>query len=284
MNPFDKLALRCPEKRVLITGATSGLGEALALMFARAGFCVAVAGRNPDKTASVVRAVEQAGGRALALQLEVTRHEDFDAAAALVEKTWGGLDIVFNNAGKASVGPLFEFSLEDWEDVLNTDLWSVIHGCRKFAPLLQKSGGGHLVNIASAAGLVCAPGMAGYNVAKAGVVAISETLSSELAFGNIDVTVCCPAVFRSSLLDHTGEFHGATADGLRVSMEHSSYSSDDIARTLVNDIARRRLYSVPMLDARISWRLKRWLPENFRRLIIFMYRHKLWIFKQSPPS
>jgi NAD(P)-dependent dehydrogenase (short-subunit alcohol dehydrogenase family) len=281
MSDISKLATRYPQKRVLITGATSGLGEALALRFAEAGFRVAVAGRNPQKVARVVEAVEAAGGLGLAVQLEVTRPAEFETAAELVEQSWGGLDVVFNNAGKASAGPLLEFSQEDWEDVLSTDLWSVIHGCRQFAPLLRASGGGHLVNVASAAGLVCPPETAAYNVAKAGVVAISETLRVEMAVDKIDVTVCCPAVFKSSLLEHTGDFHGVTADGLRDSMEHSTYSSDDIAASLIRHMARRRLYSVPMHDAQVTWRLKGWMPEVFRNLLLYLYRHKRWIFKPA---
>ncbi len=279
---IETLTSRYPQKRVLITGATSGLGEAIALQFAAAGCRVAVAGRNPEKTARTARAVEDAGGRALEVPLEVSRPAEFETAAALVKQSWGGLDIVFNNAGKASVGPLDEFSLEDWKDILDTDLWSVIHGCRQFTPLLKKSGGGHLVNIASAAGLICAPEMAGYSVAKAGVVALSETLRVELASSGIDVTVCCPAVFKSSLLEHTGDFQGVTADGLRESMAHSAYDSDDIARSLIRDMARRRLYNIPMRDARIAWRAKRWMPETFRTILGHLYRRQLWIFK--PPG
>jgi NAD(P)-dependent dehydrogenase (short-subunit alcohol dehydrogenase family) len=281
MSAIKRIADRYPQKRVLITGATSGLGEALALRFAQSGFRVAVAGRNPEKVAKVAAAVEAAGGQALSVQLEVTRPAEFGAAAALVRESWGGLDIVFNNAGKASVGPLLEFSEDDWQDVLSTDLWSVIHGCRQFTPLLQDSGGGHLVNVASAAGLICPPEAAAYNVAKAGVIAISETLRVELVEDNIDVTVCCPAVFKSSLLEHTGDFHGVTADGLRDSMDHSTYSSDDIAASLIKHMARRKLYSVPMRDAYTTWRIKGWLPETFRRMLLYLYQHKLWIFKPA---
>ena len=97
-----------------------------------------------------------------------------------------------------------DIGVDVWEQSLNTDLWSVIHGCRLFLPLLERAGGGHIANVASAAGLLAGPDLSTYNVAKAGVVSLSETLKVELADSNIDVTVSCPTVFKSSLLDTEG--------------------------------------------------------------------------------
>lgn len=173
MEALEKLAARYPQKRILITGATSGLGEALALRFARAGFRVAVASRNPQKVAATVERLEQAGGQALPITLDVTREEAFHSALETVESQWGGLDILVNNAGVLTAGKVQEIDLQTWQQSLDTDLWSVIHGCRTFLPLLLRSGGGHIVNVASAAGLVSGPDMATYNVAKAGVISLS---------------------------------------------------------------------------------------------------------------
>ena len=99
MKSIAALAQRYPDKRVLITGATSGLGEALALRFAQAGFRVGIAGRNEDKIRRTVEQVEAAGGEALAVQLEITRLEDFEAAVKQIQENWSGLDILVNNAG-----------------------------------------------------------------------------------------------------------------------------------------------------------------------------------------
>ena len=282
MKPLVTLATRYPQKRVLITGATAGLGEALALQFAAAGFRVAVASRNPEKVAATCSRVVQAGGEPLAVILEVTRVEDFDEAAQQVEDAWGGLDILINNAGVVSGGKIADISLEAWQHALNTDMWSVIHGCRILLPLLDKSGGGHLVNVASAAGLLSPPDLATYNVAKAAVVSLSETLRVELADKKIDVTVSCPTVFKSSLFDKAGHegdiLEGETIEGLRHDMDSTSITSDDIAASLVRAMARRRLYDLPQRDARLHWWLARTFPETFRKIILYMYRHKLWVF------
>ena len=283
MDAIATLAKRFPDKRVLITGATSGLGEALALRFARQGFRVGVAGRNPEKIANTTDKVNQAGGRALPVQLEVTRLDDFHSAAQQIQDSWGGLDILFNNAGMATAGGLFDFSLEAWRDAIDIDLWSVIHGCRLLTPLMIQSGGGHVANIASAAGILCPPEVAAYSAAKAAVVAISETLQVELASNNIKLTVCCPTIFKSGLLDEmpaggNTHMHGVTADGLRDSMLKTSVTSDDVADHLLRSMAKRKLYSVPMRDARTMWRLKRYAPESYSRLVSYLYRHKMWVF------
>jgi len=280
-----KLAERFPRRRVLITGATSGLGEALALRFAGAGFSVAVASRDPAKVAAAAARVEGAGGVALPITLDVTREADFADAAARVDACWGGLDILVNNAGIFSAGAVSDIGLWQWQQSLLTDLWSVIHGCRLLLPLLGREGPGHLVNIASMAGLGGGPGMASYGVAKAGVVSLSQTLALELADRNIDVTVSCPTVFRSHLMDAEGHdpalMTGATAAGLRHEIRTTGFSSDDVAVSLIVSMARRRLYDIPQLDARVNWWLSRAFPESYRHLLLFLYRHRLWVFRSD---
>jgi len=114
VTDIDKLAQRYPQKRVLITGATSGLGESLAMIFAAANFRVAVASRTPAKVAATCEKVEKAGGSPLAITLDVNRLEDFDAAAKQVEEAWGGLDILINNAGILTSGKVVDIGLEEW--------------------------------------------------------------------------------------------------------------------------------------------------------------------------
>lgn len=285
MNSMHKLAARYPGKRVLITGATSGLGESLALIFARAGFRVAVASRNAGKVSATVTRVAQAGGTGLGITLDVTQAQDFEAAAREVEQAWGGLDILVNNAGVITAGKLEDIGLEVWRQSLDTDLWSVIHGCRVFLPLLENSGGGHIVNVASAAGLLSGPDVATYNVAKAGVISLSETLKVELAAKHIDVTVSCPTVFKSHLLDQQGHegdvVEGVTVKGLSRDMKTTKISSDYVAHSLIRAMARRRLYDLPQRDARLNWWLTRTFPETYRKIILYLYRHRLWVFNND---
>ena len=282
MNTLDTLSKRFSGKRVLITGATSGLGEALALEFARAGWKVAVTGRSAEKAAAAADKVQAAGGEALPIVMEVTRPEDFETALQQVDEAWGALDILINNAGIAETGLFEDLSADNWTHVLDTNLLSILHGIRVFLPLLKRDGGGHIVNIASIAGILCAPGMASYNVTKAGAIAISETLHAELSPHDIDVTVSCPGFFKSGLVDE-GKHKSSGEDDVmgaraKADISASGYTSEDIARFTLRSMAKRRLYSLPMLEDRINWGMKRWLPETSRALVAWMYRKKIWKF------
>ncbi len=269
-------------ERVLITGATSGLGEALALRFAREGARVAVTGRNPDKVKRAAERVAAAGGEVLEMVLEVTRLEDFEKAAATIEAQWGGLDWLVNNAGVASGAPLEDWTYDAWRHVLDVNLWSVVYGCRVLGPLLQRQGRGHIVNVASAASFVAAPEMASYSASKAAVVSVSETLRSELAPQGISVTVSCPGLFKTDLLspdkieaDDKGE---RILHNLEAEMERSTLTADQVAADLVRCARKGRLYSVPGFDSKTMWFAKRHFPEWNRRLLSFLFRKRLWRF------
>jgi NAD(P)-dependent dehydrogenase (short-subunit alcohol dehydrogenase family) len=281
---MNKLAQYYPDKRVLITGATSGLGEALAIEFASAGWNVAVTGRSTEKAGSAAELVSQHGGKALPIVMEVTNPDDFDNAYKQVDDAWGGLDVLINNAGIAGTGRFEELSIESWQNLIDTNLWSVIYGCRTFLPLLKQSGGGHIVNVASAAGLYCAPGMITYNVAKAGAIAVSETLRAELAPENIRVTVSCAEFFKSGLLDtdkakasSVGD-HDLMAARAKADVAASAYSSRDIARYTISSMANRKLYSLPMAETRIGWWALRCFPETGRKMMAWMFSKQIWKF------
>ena len=274
---------RYPARRILITGATSGSGEALALLFGRYGWRVAVTGRNREKVALSAKKVRAAGGQALEIDLEVTRYEDFEGAARQVAETWGGLDILVNNAGVAGGESIEEGSIDLWHRIIDINTFGVVHGCKAFAPVLRESGGAHIVNIASVAAIVSAPEMASYNVSKAAVVSLSETLDAELAPHNIDVTVACPGVFQSEL----GVEGRVVASGnarmikaLRREQETTSQTAEDVVGRIVIDMAKRRLYSLPGGDLRAQWIIKRISPEFSRRLIAFLYTRRLWKFAE----
>jgi NAD(P)-dependent dehydrogenase (short-subunit alcohol dehydrogenase family) len=278
---LGRLGSRYPARRILITGATSGSGEALAVLFGRHGWRVAVTGRNPEKVALSAKKVRAAGGQVLEIELEVTRHEDFERAARQVAEAWGGLDILVNNAGVAGGESIEDGSLDTWHRIIEINTFGVVHGCKAFVPVLRKSGGGHIANIASIAAIVSAPEMASYNVSKAGVVALSETLDAELAAHHIDVTVACPGVFQSDLGVEGRVVASANArmiKSLRREQETTNQTAEKVIGRIVKDMAKRRLYSLPDNDSQAQWTIKRLSPELSRRLIAFLYARRLWKF------
>ena len=270
---------RFPQKRVFITGAASGLGRALAVAFAKDGWRVAASDIHEQRLSATCQLIQKLGGEALYIPCDVTSYNAIKSAASVLEETWGGVDIVINNAGIADAGMMEELSLERWQRMLDIDLWSVIYGCKAFIPMLKRQGNGYIVNTASSAGIACAPEMANYNVAKAGVIALSETLKTELADHNIGVTVVAPTVFKTNLME-TMVNNQSTGMGqsLRTEMEKSSVSAEQITAQTLKAIERNRLYVLPQKDAKRAWRMKRLFPELYFNLLTFLYRKRLWVF------
>ena len=279
---MESLEQRYPKKRVLITGATSGLGLALAFEFGQRGWKVAVTGLAAEEIAACASAVRQAGGETLELVLDVTRQDHFVAAAQQVAEQWQGLDVLVNNAGIGSAGRMEVHPMESWRMVLDVNLWSVIYGCHTFISVLRKGGKGHILNVASASGLAGLPEMSSYNASKAAVVAISETLKAELVDDNIDVTVSCPSAFRSNIGSGplSKEMSGTVGKTIVAHMLSTKVTAQDIARYNIRSMEKRKLYSVPQTDARMMWRIARWLPEQYRNLLTYLFNRRVWVFKR----
>ncbi len=267
-----------PQKRAFITGAASGFGLEIANQLAQDKWHLAIADINSERLAQAKNTLEAHGATVIVLELNVTDESAIQSAAAEIQSLWGGVDLVFNNAGIASAGKMEEISQSEWERVINIDLWSVIYGCRAFIPMLKKQGKGHIINTASSAGTLSAAEMANYNVAKAGVVSLSETIKVELSPYNVGVTVICPTVFKTNL----GEsMSGETANerNLQAQLDESKITSADIVQKTFNAIRKNKLYVMPQIDANIGWKIKRWMPEIYAKLMAYCYKNKLWIYK-----
>jgi len=268
-----------PKKRAFITGAASGLGLAICRRLAPRGWKLLIADINGERLTQAEQELQALGAQTRSLLIDVTEYASLESAAGILEEDWGGVDLVFNNAGIATAGAIDELSLEDWERTINIDLWSVIYGCKIFTPLLKKQGGGHLINTASSAGTLAGPEMAAYNVAKAGVVSLSETLKPELSKDNIGVTVICPTVFVTSL-GETMTGHRKMEDNLIRQLQSSKVSADDIVDDVMAAIERDRLYVMTQADAKWGWRVKRFFPELYTAMIGYLYRNKKWLYAE----
>ena len=265
-----------PKKRAIVTGAASGLGLAICERLANTGWKLLIADINEQRLSLAETKLQALGADTKALVIDVTKYEALEQAAASLQQNWDGVDLVFNNAGIATAGTIEELTLEDWHRTIDIDLWSVIYGCKVFAPLLKKQGGGHIINTASSAGTMAPPEMAAYNVAKAGVVSISETLKIELCRDNIGVTVICPTVFVTSLGDTIGS-ERAMEKALLKQLEESKVTPKHIVKDVITAIERDRLYVMTQSDAKWGWRFKRFFPELYTRSLTRLYRDKKWI-------
>jgi NAD(P)-dependent dehydrogenase (short-subunit alcohol dehydrogenase family) len=256
--------------RAVVTGAGSGLGRALSVALGRRGSQVLVADIDLPSAEETAQAVIAAGGQALAQSCDVSKIEQVEALAKLADERFGGSDLIANNAGVGVGGPVGEVSLRDWEWIMNINLWGVIYGCHVFTPRFKQQKSGHILNIASVAGLVCAPDMAPYNVTKAGVVAISETLCAELLPFGVGVTVVCPSFFKTNIAD-SSRFVGPGDRIIEVAkkaMERSTVQADGVAARALRACEKNELYCVPMTDAKWGWRIKRLAPNSFYKRLL----------------
>lgn len=252
-------------KRAAITGSGSGLGRALALRLAREGWRIGVTDIDEARASRTLAEVRDAGGDGLALACDVRSEDDFARVAARLRDEWGGVDWVVNNAGVFSGGTVAETSLDDWQWMLDINLLGVVRGCRALMPLLATNAGGQVINIASFAGFAGVPGMAAYNVAKAGVIALSETLRAELVARGIGVTVVCPSFFATDLLKSFRSPQPEQRDVIEHLMLKSSVTAEDIANDIFHAVGEDRFLVISHARARAALRLKRRDPEAYFR-------------------
>ena len=252
--------------RAFITGAGSGLGLAFARALAADGWNIGITDIDQARLDEAVEAVKASGGNPTAYKFDVANYEEFDSAIDQFTQKHGGIDVGINNAGIGCGGLFEEVSVEDFRKTIETDLMGVANGCHLIVPLMRKQGHGHILNVASAAAFVTAPRMSAYSTAKAGVVALSECLRSELSDGNIFVSILCPTYVRTNIGKDT---IGAENERKYSEMlaAKSPLSADEVVQVALKSMAEEKLYIVLPNDARFLWRLKRFMPERYWRII-----------------
>ena len=261
------MANRFPSRpRAVITGAASGFGRALALALASRDARLVLSDVDEAGLAETVELAERQGGEARSIVVDVRDAEQVEAQVALCDEAYGGVDFGANNAGVAVAGPVGEVPLEDWKWQIDINLYGVIYGCHALVPRMKRQGSGWILNVASAAGIISAPQMAPYNVTKAGVISLSETMAGELAETGVSVSVLCPTFFRTSIHESaraTGRLKKAT----QKLVTESKWSAEQVAEVTLKSMERGELYVIPMLDAKAYWRAKRLLGGRFYSMV-----------------
>jgi NAD(P)-dependent dehydrogenase (short-subunit alcohol dehydrogenase family) len=188
----------------VVTGGASGIGRATAERFAAAGMRIVLADVEESVLAQTAKEMTQAGATVLPVRTDVSKAAEVESLARRALERFGGVHVVFNNAGVYVAGATWEHPLSDWEWVLGVNLWGVVHGIRSFVPiLLEQKDEGHMISTASMAGLTSNPFMSIYNVTKHAVVTLSETLHQELSMlgSKVKVSVLCPGFIRTRIAD-----------------------------------------------------------------------------------
>jgi NADP-dependent 3-hydroxy acid dehydrogenase YdfG len=238
--------------RILVTGAASGLGLAVARRYHRAGWRVLLS--DVDEEAAVAAAGELG---AEAIRLDVTDDEDWGGARDWCEREWGGLDVLVNNAGVGAGGRFEKIGMADWDWIWEINVKGVVRGCRTFVPGFKARGSGHLVNVASLAGIMNLPAMSSYNVTKAAVISLSDTLRLELEPHGVHTTVVCPAFVRTNLGARLRSPDPALATLMDRLMASSKVTAADVADQVFDAVAHKRFRLLTHPDGRRSALLKR---------------------------
>jgi NAD(P)-dependent dehydrogenase (short-subunit alcohol dehydrogenase family) len=195
------------EQRVaVITGGARGIGAALARAFASAGMRVVVGDLDEVEAQ---RTAQELGGEAIGVRTDVRDPASVRALAEAAVTRFGGVDVLCNNAGISPMGRMMDATVEDWRLTIDVNLWGVVHGVREFVPrMIARGRGGHVVNTASMAGLVGMENLGVYGASKFAVVGLSESLAREVRHHGIKVSVLCPMMVRTGLLETTAKVRG----------------------------------------------------------------------------
>lgn len=246
-------------RTAFITGGASGIGLATAHCLGAKGMNLVIADVEESALGTASADLGAAGYPVLAVRCDVRKLEDLQAAAQATLDRFGGVHLVFNNAGVVATGRVEDISPEAWEWVMHVNLWGVIHGCRVFLPIMKAQGvPGHIVNTASMAGLSSGPLMSPYYVSKFGVVALSESMwqEAQLDGSTVGVSVLCPGFVKTRIHqadrnrpdDVASAWVGDTGNqfiGLLGAGVEAGHEPEDVAAIIVDAVERNRFWILP---------------------------------------
>ena len=271
---------------MLVTGAASGIGRESALAFARRGADLVICDLNAaglEETAASIRSLGR--GAAATHVVDVADPAQMAAFAQAVHARVPAVDVLMNNAGVAIGGAFLDTSLADWEWILGINVMGVVHGCHYFVPaMVRRAAGGHVINVASAAGYVSNSGLAAYSTTKFGVVGLSEALRQELAPHGIGVTCICPGIIDTPITSVAKLVGAAGTDEVRKRMietyQRRGYGPERVAKHVLRAVERNRAVAPITPEAWVMYYAKRFAPglwERFNAAVSRRQRRQLGI-------
>jgi NAD(P)-dependent dehydrogenase (short-subunit alcohol dehydrogenase family) len=261
---------RFDDKAVLVTGAASGIGRETALAFAERGAQVFLSDVDEKGLGETAEIAKRSGGTVHAVVADVSRRDAMKALAEAVHREVPALDVLVNNAGVGLGARFLDTPLEDWDWIVGINLMGVVHGCHFFVPrMVERGRGGHVVNVASAAGLLATSELAAYATTKYGVVGLSEALREELRPHGIRVVTICPGIVNTPIT-RSSRLRGVAAgerERIEKLYQRRNYGPEKVARAIVRAVVKKRGLVPVTPEAWLMYALKRAMPETTPRLL-----------------
>ena len=255
------------KKVALITGAASGMGYALSQRLARDNWTVILTDRNQEQVNAAAKSLMGKGGERIATAVDVTDYAAINKVIDEVIGRHGRLDLVVNSAGVAIFGEMKDMSIDDWKPVINVNLWGAIYVTDVAYKKMVAQGSGHIVNIASAAGIVPSTMRIPYTTSKHGVVGLSTSLRAEAKKYGVKVSVVCPGVVNTNIFN-TVKIVGAPQDMIKNEVkEKRVMSADTAAEHILRGISRNKAIIPLTVSAYLVWWVYRYTPGIYRMFL-----------------
>jgi len=244
--------------KVLVTGAGSGIGRSVSIALGQRGANLFLTDINAIGLAETAELVKKAGGAIGKIQaLDVSKFEQVKSFAEAILKESGAMDILMNVAGVALFALIEDMSHADWEKVINVNLWGPIHVIESFAPEMIKAKKGHILNVASIAGLVGGPWHAAYSASKSGLVGLSEVLRYDLMQHGIGVTVICPGAVETPLKQSTRilgvDMEKPEVKELKEKFSERAVSPEKVAELMIDAVEKEKFLVITSLDVKLLY-------------------------------
>lgn len=257
-------------KIAVITGAGSGIGQALAVELARAGSQLAISDINVDNVAATAQQCAALGAKVKHYRLDCGKRDDIFAHAGEVIKDFGSVNLVINNAGVAVSATVSEITDEDFHWLMNINFWGMVHGTRAFLPYLIASGDGHLVNISSIFGMIGVPKQAAYNSSKFAIRGFTEALRQELILDKAPVQVSCvhPGGIKTNIAKAARKGPSDADKDISINFENfARTTASQAANIILRGIKRNKARIFVGMDSKVIDLLQRFLGPGYQNIV-----------------
>jgi NAD(P)-dependent dehydrogenase (short-subunit alcohol dehydrogenase family) len=263
------------DKIIIVTGGGAGIGRSLSEELGRRGAQVIVAGRTMAGVNEVVSKIIAAGGRAEALQMDVSRETDVQNGVDLVVSKYGRIDYIINNAGINIAGEMRDLNIEHFREVIDTNLLGTLYGTMAAYRVMIKQRFGHIVNMSSLAGVFPFPANTPYTTAKHAIVGLSTSLRAEARALGVKVSVVCPGLIKTAIWKKTRMMKASNEDMIHMIGEGILLDLDYTTKMILNGICLNQAIIIFPLHAKAMWWLYRLSPSTFApvgNIIVYMFR------------